>query len=98
MLDPPETLGRIHLLWLAIRSSPKSIKMTHPTGCNGWSLVDNNPKLAYIVAGPTTVYEMHQDGSIWQYSGIPCNYNATVCSGCTMLDNNPLNVQDVAGF
>jgi hypothetical protein len=41
---------------------------------------------------------VHNTGSIWQYTGIPCNLSTNVCSGWTMLDDNALNVSVVYGF
>jgi hypothetical protein len=72
------------------------------TPCNGndgsgWYQIDNNPDMAYIVAGYNTVYEVHKSGSIWQYTGVPCNYNATVCSGWTMLSSSNGEYQASAG-
>jgi hypothetical protein len=64
----------------------------------GAGLSDNNPGMAYIVAGTATVYEVHKSGSIWQYTGPPCNTNTGVCSGWIMLDDNSLNKSVVAGF
>jgi hypothetical protein len=56
-----------------------------------------NPGTAYIVGAPTAVYEVHNTGSIWQYTGIPCNLSTNVAPW-TMLDVNSLNVQVVYGF
>src|ERR1035438_10838148 len=40
-----------------------------------------------VAWGGTGLYQLHTDGSIWQYTGVPCN--GTVCSGWVELDNNP---------
>ena len=39
------------------------------------------------VAWGQELYETHTDGSIWEYTGVPCK--GKVCSGWTELDNNP---------
>jgi hypothetical protein len=60
-----------------------------PTGCNGWVELDANPAIYTIVAGGSTVYEQHFDGSVWQSTGQPCGFEGG-CPGWTELDHNPL--------
>jgi hypothetical protein len=43
--------------------------------------LDNNPAAKAIVAGPDALYQLHNDGSIWQYTGTPM-------TGWQELDNN----------
>jgi len=63
--------------------------------CNGWVQIDANPSVSYIVAGPNTVYELHTNGGIWQYTpAIDCGR----CSNWTQLDNNSLTKMVVPGY
>jgi hypothetical protein len=49
-------------------------------------MLDNNPK-AKAISGGDQVYQLHQDGSIWRYTGTPCR--GTKCPGWQELDTNP---------
>jgi hypothetical protein len=63
--------------------------------CDGWVQIDANPAVSYIVAGPNTVYELHTNGGIWQYTpAIDCGR----CSNWTQLDNNSLTKMVVPGY
>src|ERR1022692_3421499 len=67
----------------------------HPvTGTVGWMMLDDNPSTLAVVPGANTVYQQHTDGSIWQYTGTPCNSNG--CGGWRMLDDNPATQFTVA--
>jgi hypothetical protein len=46
-------------------------------------------------SGTAPLYEMHWDGSIWQYTGVPCNGGS--CPGWQELDRNSATVQIAAG-
>ena len=50
-------------------------------------MLDNNLSTTTISAGITTLYQQHTTGTIWQYTGTPCN--ATSCPGWKMIGNNP---------
>jgi hypothetical protein len=65
--------------------------------CSGWVKLDNNPDMSYIVAGESTVFEVHKSGSIWEYNGTPCN-SSGVCSGWVELDDNANTNLVVGGF
>jgi len=54
--------------------------------CPGWQELDNNPSTVQIVAGGAQLYELHQTGSIWWFTGQTCA-NGT-CPGWTQIDNN----------
>ena len=49
---------------------------------------------AAFAAAPL-VYELHTTGSVWGYTGTPCN--GQVCSGWEMLNDDPKAVQIAAG-
>jgi len=63
-------------------------------GCPGWQMVDDNPRTTEIAAGAgqlyqlhaDLVYQLHNEGTIWRYTGALCSGNA--CPGWQMLDNN----------
>jgi hypothetical protein len=50
--------------------------------------LDSNPAIYTIVAGGSTVYEQHFDGSVCQSTGQPCGFEGG-CPGWTQLDQNP---------
>ncbi len=52
-----------------------------------WIELDNNPHTTQLAATDTTIYEMHDDGSIWRYNG---------GGSWIELDNNPDSVIMVA--
>jgi len=56
--------------------------------------MDNNPNTKQITAG-SSLYEIHNDGSIWQSTGTPCN--GGYCAGWWQIDNNPASNYIVAG-
>ena len=41
----------------------------------------------HCTATAQDLYQLHQDGKIWRYTGPPCSGNS--CPGWQMLDNNP---------
>jgi hypothetical protein len=49
--------------------------------------LDNNPKTVAIAAAGDQLYQLHNDGWIWRYTGTPCSGNS--CPGWQRLDNNP---------
>jgi hypothetical protein len=74
------------------------------TGCPGWQLLDNNSATKEIIAAGGAqvgssrippVVQLHSDGSIWLYTGTPCNSGG--CPGWIELDNNPTAVA-ITGF
>jgi peptidyl-Asp metalloendopeptidase len=73
------------------------------THCPGWQQLDNNPAAIAIAASAgywteigllggippgQHLHQLHQDGSIWQYTGPPC-IDSGHCPGWRRLDNNP---------
>jgi hypothetical protein len=61
--------------------------------CPGWQRLDNNPRTGMITAGNQLfqlhvdpVYQMHNDGWIWRYTGQECD--GDFCPGWQRLDNN----------
>jgi hypothetical protein len=79
------------------------------SGCLGWVELDSNLITQIVAAGGTQflcfqtscppnippLVQLHSDGSIWQYTGTPCN--STSCPGWQKLDNNPAAVK-IFGF
>ena len=49
-------------------------------------MLDNNPQTAAAAAGDP-FYQLHNDGTIWRYTGVPCTGSS--CPGWWLLDNNP---------
>ena len=54
------------------------------------SSLDNNPKTVAIVAAGDRLYQLHNDGWIWRYTGTPCNGER--CPGWERLDDNAKTV------
>ena len=46
------------------------------------------------MAGGTQLYQLHNDGQIWRYTGVPCS--GTSCPGWERLDKNPNTREIVA--
>ena len=55
-----------------------------------WTMLDNNPATVDIVAAGDQLYQRHDNGRIWRYTGPPL-------TGWQELDNNPATYQIVAG-
>lgn len=53
----------------------------------GNQLIDNNPKTIQIVEGPAGLFQLHNDGQMWKWTGQPCNGSS--CPHWVMIDNNP---------
>ena len=53
----------------------------------GGALIDNNPKTIQVIEGSNGVFQLHNDGQIWQWLGKPCDGNS--CPHWVMIDNNP---------
>ena len=51
------------------------------------SLIDNNPKTIQVIKGANGVFQLHNDGQLWQWLGQPCNGGS--CPHWVMIDNNP---------
>jgi hypothetical protein len=49
-----------------------------PVVCPGWELLDNNPATSFIAAGGGQLYQRHNTGLIWRYTGVPCGTEATM--------------------
>ena len=47
-----------------------------------------------IAAVSPWLYQLHNDGEIWWYTGLPCS--GDICPGWQRLDNNPKTVAIVA--
>ena len=55
-----------------------------------WQLLDNNPASVDIIADGNNLYQLHNSGLIWKYTGTPL-------AGRELLDNNPATKKIVAG-
>ncbi|WP_144394089.1 hypothetical protein [Pleionea sediminis] len=51
-----------------------------------WTELDRNPATDSIVADESGLYQMHNSGAIWRFTGRPCD--ADFCYGWVQLDNN----------
>jgi hypothetical protein len=64
-----------------------------------WLTLDNNPRVDFIVAGGSGLYELRANStarySTWEYTGTPCN--GTTCPGWVHIDNHTSLVSLVAG-
>jgi hypothetical protein len=54
-----------------------------------WNTLDNNPRTIQIEAAGRRLYQRHEGGGIWRYTGTPM-------TGWQMLDNNPQTAVIVA--
>jgi hypothetical protein len=54
-----------------------------------WELLDNNPASVFIAAAGDNLYQLHNNGSIWRYTGPPV-------AGWELLDHNPATKQIAA--
>jgi hypothetical protein len=54
-----------------------------------WQLLDNNPASVNIVADGNDLYQLHNNGRIWKFTGTPL-------TGWQELDNNPVTVNIIA--
>ena len=50
-------------------------------------MLDNNPATTMIVTDGDHLYQLHNSGRIWRFTGTPCSGES--CPGWQMLDNNP---------
>ena len=71
------------------------------SSCPGWQMLDNNPLTGLVAAANNVyqlhtdpVYQLHNDGSLWRYTGTPCD--GDFCPGWAMLDNNRATVAAAA--
>lgn len=60
-----------------------------------WVKLDNNPASVSIVAAGSSLFQLHDTGAIWRYTGVPCTGNS--CPGWQKLDNNPATVALAVG-
>jgi hypothetical protein len=49
-----------------------------------------------VVASGGDLYQLHNGGLIWKYTGTPCSGNS--CPGWQLYDNNPATIQIAASF
>ncbi|NVJ59505.1 MAG: hypothetical protein HWE27_03900 [Gammaproteobacteria bacterium] len=59
-----------------------------------WTELDRNPQTKQIVADEGGLYQLHDNGSIWRFTGRPCDTDW--CRGWEKLDNNPRTEQIIA--
>ena len=58
-------------------------------------MLDNNPRATAIAAAGRQLFQLHNDGTLWRYTGAPCTGSA--CPGWQMLDDNPQTAAAAAG-
>jgi len=80
IIDVPSMTAVTHEAWLR--------RPTTVTKTAGWQQLDNNPATVDIAASGGNLYQRHNTGLIWQYTGTPL-------TGWQQLDNNPATV-DIA--
>jgi hypothetical protein len=56
--------------------------------------LDNNNKTVAIAAAGDALYQLHNDGWIWRYTGTPCSGES--CPGWQRLDHNNKTVAIIA--
>jgi hypothetical protein len=49
-------------------------------------MLDNNPAAINIVASAGKLYQLHSNGGLWQYTGMPCS--GSICPGWQLLIND----------
>jgi hypothetical protein len=49
-------------------------------------MLDNNAATVTIAAAGSNLYQLHNSGRIWRFTGTACSGNS--CPGWQMLDNN----------
>lgn len=65
------------------------------SSCQGWQLIDDNPRTISIVTATWHLYQLRNDGTIWVHTDKPCKDG--LCPGWLLLDNNPRSSQIAAG-
>ncbi len=61
-----------------------------------WQQLDNNKLTAQIVADGDKLYQRWSSGEVWQYTGQPCQTEATSCTSWQQLDANHNTAQIAA--
>lgn len=76
------------LVWLLIYSLEQNIT-ARDNPWPGWEMLDNNNRTKQIVVDGDNLYQIHDTGHIYQFTGTPM-------TGWRELDNNPLSYKLVA--
>ncbi len=58
-----------------------------------WTELDRNPRTVDFVADESGLFQLHDNGAIWRFTGRPCDQDW--CRGWEQLDNNPRTAQIV---
>jgi hypothetical protein len=78
-----------------LRHTDGSVYTCYAGACPGWESLDINPATTTISAGAGTVFELHSNGQIWEWSGQGCSPG--VCEGWIELDDNAAATAIAAG-
>ena len=68
------------------RKPARSLPQIAAGSCPGWQMLDDNTAAVMIAADSTNLYQLHNTGKIWRYTGTPCSGSS--CPGWQMLDDN----------
>jgi hypothetical protein len=63
-----------------------SYNIDHDRDTAAETMLENNVKTVAIAAGDNQLFQLHNDGWIWRYTGTPCSGDS--CPGWQRLDNN----------
>jgi hypothetical protein len=69
--------------------------VTPCTGSGCWLRLDNNRRTTAIAAAGNRLFQLHDNGAIWEYTGVPCAGSS--CRGWQLIDNNRHTIAIVAG-
>lgn len=83
MTDGPQVISQ------GIIVAPDTVKCLFVSTFPDWQELDDNPASVAIVADGGDLYQLHNTGKIWKYTGTPI-------AGWQELDNNPATKQIVA--
>jgi hypothetical protein len=64
--------------------------------CLHWSVLDANPDTAEIAASGHKLYQRHNTGLVWEFTGVQCS-QFDFCPGWQLIANDSRTIQLVAG-
>jgi hypothetical protein len=79
-----------------LRHTDGSVYTCYSSPCSsGWGVLDTNNATTSISAGAGTVFELHNNGQIWEWTGQGCTSSS--CPGWIELDDNTAATAIAAG-
>ena len=66
------------------------------SSCPHWSILDNNSKTVKIAASGSKLFQLHNTGPIWEFTGVQCAQFSS-CPNWRMIDNNSNSSNIVSG-